>query len=140
MAENSSSELLEKYFDKVRLTFPDIFLTDNQLKMIFNSCSSEEELKTIIYYLGLTLQSMPDKKEAGELLFHNVDESQYQLDQWIAAIHYFHTWLESQERKTTFPKMLGYIQCCTDSPENKTIKYDLIDILKDMIKTYGYDG
>lgn len=140
MVENSSSELVNKYFDKVRLTFPEVFLSNDQLKLIFSSCSNEEELKTITYYLGHTLQSMPDKKEAGLLLFDNVDNSQYQLDQWIKAIHFFHQWLESEGRKTTFPKMLGYIHCCTESPENKTIKYDLKDILKDMIETYGYVG
>lgn len=140
MVENSSSELIDKYFDKIRLSFPEVFISDDKLRLIFDSCSSEDELKTIIYYLGHTLQSIPDKKEAGLLLFNHVDDSEYQLDQWIRAIHFFHQWLEKEGRKSTLIKMLGYIHCCSDSPENKTLKYELKDILDDMIKTYGYVG
>jgi len=140
MVENSSSELLNKYYDKVRPTFPEAFLSDENLRQVFHACSTEEELKTIIHYLGLTLQSIPDKKEAGQILFKSVDQSEYQLNQWIVAINYFHNWLKEEKRKTTFPTMLGYIQCCTDSPENKTIKYELVDILKDMIETHGFVG
>ncbi|EQC52573.1 hypothetical protein M901_2649, partial [Bacteriovorax sp. DB6_IX] len=48
MVENSSSELIDKYFDKIRLSFPEVFISDDKLRLIFNSCSSEDELKTII--------------------------------------------------------------------------------------------
>lgn len=140
MVKNSSSELLDKYFSKVRNTFPEAFLSDDKLKEIFLACSSEEELQTIIHYLGLSLKSNPNHKKTGQLLFESVDCSEYQLDQWITAIHFFHNWITNEGRKTTFEKMLGYIQCCTDSPENKTFKYALKDILKDMIDTYGYNG
>ena len=36
--------------------------------------------------------------------------------------------------------MLGYLQCCEDSPDNKDIEHHLVDLVRDMITTYGYEG
>jgi len=117
-----------------------MFLSDEKIKLLLTECQDEEFLRPLFHYLSLAYKSNPNHKESGSLLFDFVDDSEYELSQWIEAISIFHHWLEDNSRSTTFQKMLGYISCCTQSPENKMIKYQLRDILDDMLKTHGYVG
>jgi hypothetical protein len=75
-----------------------------------------------------------------DLFFRVVDHSNYSLSAWLNAITYFHEWLSLQNRTTSFQKMLGYLQCCEDSPENKDIDHRFMDLVEEMIKTHGYIG
>ena len=36
--------------------------------------------------------------------------------------------------------IFGYIGCCSESPENKLLKYNLPDLLQKMLDEYGYIG
>jgi hypothetical protein len=36
--------------------------------------------------------------------------------------------------------MLGYLQCCEESPENKNIKDIFVDLVKDMLEQHGFEG
>lgn len=136
----SNSSLVDKYRDKVCTLYPESFLTEEKIVDILNACKTEQEIKTIFYYLSLTLKSSPNKKESGNLLFKHVDISPYDLGQWIETINFFHHWLLSHNRSTSFPTMIGYISCCTESPENIILKYKLKDILEKMLDDYGFDG
>ncbi|EQC44741.1 hypothetical protein M900_0373 [Bacteriovorax sp. Seq25_V] len=117
-----------------------MFISDERIKLLLGSCEDEAQLRPLFHYLSHSYKTNPNHKETGEMLFSFVDESEYDLPQWIEAIAIFHQWLTEKNRTTTFPKMLGYISCCTQSPENKMLKYQLKDILNDMLKTHGYVG
>lgn len=140
MVKSNSHELVEKHFEKVRSVYPIHFLSDESIKRLLIATKDEGHLNSLFYFLSKSLKSSPDKKASGAILFTYVDDSEYELSQWIEAIAYFKIWLDENSRETSFEKVLGYISCCTSSPENKTIKFKLIDILKDMLKTHGFNG
>jgi hypothetical protein len=36
--------------------------------------------------------------------------------------------------------MLGYLQCCEDSPENKDINRKFIELVEEMLNEHGFVG
>ena len=140
MAENSSSQLKEDFFEKIRRSYPNQFLTDQRISLILDNCTSEQNIKSLFKHLSQHLKSGPDIKTLGNDFFENVDDSQYDMTQWIDTITLFDAWLDKENRTSTFKNILGYIQCCTKSPENKMNKYRLSDLLEEMLKVHGYIG
>lgn len=140
MAEPSLYKFIDLYFDKVRSIYPDSFLSDENIKTILKNISSEAQLNSLFHFLSHALKTSPDKKTAGSLLFKHVETSEYELSQWIEAISFFKQWLDEHQRHSNFEKILGYIACCTSSPENKTLKFKLVDILKQMLNEHGFNG
>lgn len=133
-------KLEDKYFEKLRLTFPEKFLTDRSIKLLLNACPDEAHLKVLSFYLGHLLNSSSMHKEKGRLLFDLADESYYDLTEWIKAIKVFDDYLNEHKRTTKFELMLEYISCSCQSPENKLVKYPLHDLVKKMLDEYGYVG
>ena len=128
------------YFQKLRPTFPEKFLSDRNLKLLISECPDEEHLLVISQYMGRLLKSHSDQKKKGQLLFELCDESHYSLKEWIMAIKVFKDYLDSQNRTTRFDSMLEYISCSCQSPENKLLKYKLHDLVNKMLNEYGYVG
>lgn len=140
MAANNSHQLLEKYFEKTRLILGPQFINDEQLKNIILNSGNEEKLNCMIGYLHVYMKSHPDQKMLFSQFINFIDESEYAMDQWIESIYFFDLWLKDHDRKSNLAKMMGYISCCTQSPENLTIKYKLKDILSNMLESYGFKG
>jgi hypothetical protein len=140
VVKNDSLNFESKYFDKTRMLYPNTFISDDQIKSILNNCATEGQLKTIFYYMSLALKTSPNIKEQGNLFFNSIDNSQYNISQWIEAVITLHEWLLENSRKSDFAMILGYIQCCGQSPENKVIKYQLKDLVTEMLNTHGFNG
>ncbi len=134
------SDLETKYFEKIRLSFPEKFINDRQIRLLINSCPDQEHLHMVVQYLGQLLQSNSDQKTKGALLFELCDESHYDLAQWIEAIKVFKDYLDKEGRATKFEHLLEYIGCSCESPENKLLKYRLPDLVDKMLTEYGYVG
>ena len=74
-------------------------------------------------------------------LFDHVDESDYSLADWQAALGTFETWLEKKgiaERPTD--TILGYLHCCTLTKAATLSAPDLSELLRENLNEYGFDA
>jgi hypothetical protein len=115
-------------------------ISDKDLEKIFTASNDPEKFNTVIKLLYSYTRSNPNGSLAVKLLINHVDTSHYSLSDWVDAINIFNTWLENEGRKTSWDMMLGYLACCTESPENKDIKHKFTDILSDMLNEHGFEG
>ena len=123
-----------------RTTIPVKFLSDRNLVRLTKGDATIAHTEMMVRLLYKDLMERPTGSSAIEYFFRVIDHSEYSLYAWLNAITYFTNWLEKENRTTAFPKMLGYIQCCEDSPENKDIEHKLVDLVEEMIKTHGFEG
>jgi hypothetical protein len=123
-----------------RTTIPQKYLTDKNLVRLTKGAATIAQTELMVKLLFQDSKERPVGITGIEYLFNVVDRSNFSLGAWLKAITYFQEWLESEKRTTQFLKMLGYLQCCEDSPENKDISHEFLDLVKDMIKTHGYIG
>ncbi|WP_127717774.1 hypothetical protein [Halobacteriovorax sp. HLS] len=115
-------------------------LCDSELLKILDASNSPQKFNTIIRLIYVYSKTRPDGHTAVKLLFENTDTSIYSLAEWIDAIDHFDSWLADNNRKADWKMMLGYIACCSQSPENKDIKHNFIELIDEMLNTYGFDG
>lgn len=123
-----------------RVTIPEKFLSDRNLVRLTKGAATITQTELMVRLLFQDSKERPVGVPGIEHFFKVVDQSNYSLGAWLKAVTYFHEWLQKENRTTPFPKMLGYLQCCEDSPENKDIEHHLVDLVEDMIKTHGYVG
>lgn len=123
-----------------RVTIPVQFLSDRNLIRLTKGAATIAQTEMMVRLLFQDSKARPVGVSGIEYFFAVVDRSNYSLGAWLVAIAYFTDWLQKEGRTTPFPKMLGYLQCCEDSPENKDIEHNLVDLVEDMIKTHGYVG
>ena len=127
-------------FHHAKLTIPEKFLNDRNLIRLTKGAATIEQTQLMVKILFKDSKERPVGGSGIEHFFKVVDQSNYSLGAWLKAVTYFHEWLEKENRTTPFLKMLGYLQCCEDSPDNKDIEHHLVDLVRDMITTYGYEG
>ncbi len=116
------------------------YLSEANLIRLTKGAATIPQTELLIKLLYQDAKERPVGVNGIDLFFKVVDHSNYSLSAWLNAISYFQNWLQEQDRTTSFQKMLGYLQCCEDSPENKDIDHRFIDLVEDMIKTHGYIG
>lgn len=126
--------------EHARATLSHQLLSDRNLVRLTKGAATIEQTNLIVKLIYQDSKERPVGSSAIETLFRVVDHSNYSLGAWLSVITIFHEWLEGQGRKTTFFKMLGYLQCCEESPENKDIDHRFIDLVQDMLKEHGYVG
>ena len=74
-------------------------------------------------------------------LFEHVDESDYSLADWQAALDTFENWLVNKgitERPAD--AMLGYVHCCTLTKAATLSSPDLSELLRENLDHYGFDA
>lgn len=123
-----------------RTTLPDKFLSDRNLIRLTKGRCTILHLELMVKILFQDSKERPVGVSGIDQFFYVVDRSEFNLFDWLEVISYFQEWLNQNNRKTSFPKMLGYLQCCEDSPENKDIKRNFIDLVTEMIKQHGFIG
>jgi hypothetical protein len=123
-----------------RETIPDKFLSDKNLIRLTKGRCTVAQLELMVKILFQDSKERPIGINGIDQFFFVVDRSQFSLFDWLEGISYFHRWLELNDRKSPLPKMLGYLQCCEDSPENKDISRDFIELIKEMLEEHGYIG
>lgn len=74
------------------------------------------------------------------LLFEAVDETDYSLPDWVAALLEFDRWLdENGTSNRPFSQMLGYINCCTQiNPPNVSLA-SLKVAVYEALTGFGFD-
>ncbi len=138
--KSSEQDLWFKCIETARGSIHARDLTDSELSKIAKASSTPQSFNTITKLIYRFTRSNPNGHQAVSVLFNSVDNSQYSLSEWIEAIEFFSNWLDERERRTPWPTLLGYLSCCSESPENKDIKHNLTLLLKDMLTTYDYEG
>jgi hypothetical protein len=123
-----------------RQSLPDKYLSDKNLIRLTKGRCTLAHLELMIKILFQDSKERPVGMTGIDQFFYVVDRSTFNLFDWLEAISFFTSWLETNQRKTPFPKMLGYLQCCEDSPENKDIQRNFIELIKEMIEQHGYVG
>ncbi len=74
-------------------------------------------------------------------LFDLVDESDYSLADWQAALGAFDSWLDNQGiAERPLDAMLGYVHCCTLTKATTLSAPDLGELLRENLKQYGFDA
>ena len=123
-----------------RQTIPDRYLSDKNLIRLTKGRCTIPHLELMVKILFQDSKERPVGITGIDQFFFVIDRSEFNLFDWLEAFSFFCHWLDQNNRKTTLPKMLGYLQCCEDSPENKDIQRDFIELIKDMIDQHGFIG
>lgn len=123
-----------------RNTVPQKYLTDKNLIRLTKGAATIPQTELMVKLLFQDSKERPVGIAGIDYFFRVVDYSNYGLGSWLTAITFFHDWLTKQNRTTPFQKMLGYLQCCEESPDNKDVEYRFIDLVEDFLKTHGYVG
>ena len=129
-----------KTLEFARTTIPEKFLSDRNLIRLTKGAATIPQTELMIKLLYQDSKERPVGVPGIDYFFRVVDHSNYSLGAWLSVITYFQNWLVSENRTTPFQKMLGYLQCCEDSPENKDIDHRFMDLVQDFIETHGYVG
>ncbi len=126
--------------DYARQTVPDKYLSDKNLIRLTKGSCTIPHLELMIKILFQDSKERPIGISGIDQFFQVVDRSEFNLFDWLEAVTFFYSWLEKNNRKTAFPKMLGYLQCCEESPENKDIQRNFVDLVREMLEEHGYVG
>ena len=139
-AKSDQRELWTKSLENARSILHARDISDSDLNKILSSSKDPHKFNTLIKLVYTYTRSNPNGSAAVKHLFLKVDSSHYTMTDWIDAISLFEDWLSKKGRKTTWDMMLGYLACCTESPENKDIKHEFLEILSDMLEEHGFEG
>lgn len=123
-----------------RSSLPDKYLSDKNLIRLTKGRCTIDHLNLMVKILFLDSKERPIGATGIDLFFRVVDHSEFNLYDWLSVITFFHEWLGKENRTCPFPKMLGYLQCCEDSPENKNIKINFIELVNEMLTIHGFEG
>ena len=123
-----------------RSTLNEKLLTDKEMQKLHNNSQSVEHFVLIIQLLYQDSKERAPGVRGIDYFFYTVDRSVYNLNSWIDGIFVFQNWLKKFDRKTDFRKMLGYLQCCEESPEVKDTRIFFKDLIQAMLKEHGYLG
>ena len=126
--------------DFARATLPDKFLSDKNLIRLTKGRCTIPQLELMVKILFQDSKERPIGITGIDQFFYVVDRSEFNLFDWLEAFSFFYNWILSNQRKAPFPKMLGYLQCCEDSPENKDINRNFIELIKEMLDQHGFVG
>ncbi len=74
------------------------------------------------------------------LLVESVDESPYSLSEWLAAWEFFSQWLAAQNRQAEFSIMMGYLDCCSEWMEGKSVLPPFDLLVEEMLEAFGFEG
>lgn len=123
-----------------RTTLPDRYLSDKNLIRLTKGRCTIDHLELMVKILFQDSKVRPIGITGIEQFFFVVDRSGFNLFDWLEAFTFFHNWLLKNQRKTPLPKMLGYLQCCEDSPENKDIAKNFVELIEEMLEQHGFVG
>ncbi len=123
-----------------RETLPDKYLSDRNLVRLTKGRCTIPHLELMVKILFQDSKERPVGISGIDQFFYVVDRSQFNLFDWLEVVTIFQAWLDKNNRKALLPKMLGYLQCCEDSPENKDINRKFVELVNEMLDEHGFVG
>ncbi len=114
----------------------------DQLATLLAACSSDKDrdrLQTLI-----APSNVGDNKNLAaviESLFEQVDQSDFSLSDWVAALLGFDRWLENKRiAARPVKQMISYIHCCTLTLTDTLLPPDLTKLTHNLLEQYGFDA
>ncbi len=141
--EKSTGEGQQKWLEAIetgRSYFKASELSDELLVKLAQASDDTASFNRFLKEAYRSCQTHPDRTRPFKALINYCDESIYSLKEWLRAYSHFLRYLDEQSRQEDLLTMLGYLQCCSLSPENKDIKHDFIDLLEAMLNQFGFVG
>lgn len=123
-----------------RTIIPEKNLKDSALIKLSENSENCEQLNAITKLLYQDLKERPIGINGIDQLLTVVDKSNFSLREWINALYEFDKYLTKNQRRAPFLKMLGFLQCCEESPDNKNAKVKLDKLLESMLEQFGFIG
>lgn len=68
-----------------------------------------------------------------------IDDSAYDLEDWMLALSHLQDWLKSQSLKLSFEDTIDYIHCAAKACPNQNKLDTLQSITNEFLNTYGCD-
>ena len=99
------------------------------------AASSKEEFAKI----EAQIRNYPDFETALSGLAGGIDDSSFPIEEWVEAIEAFFCNI-SPESIPNLQSVAGYITCCAESQVKYPIRPSLADVVREMLKEYGFDG
>lgn len=116
--------------------------TNEELVQLSLSAINDNHIIALIDLIALEILFKPQAPSPLYIFKRVINESIFEVSEWLEALYLLKHELNSNNQRTIFTKMLGFIQCCEQSPEeedNIEMKYKLSDLVLEMIKKFGYN-
>jgi len=105
------------------------------LEAFSNACDISSLPFADCNYLFHEINLMSD--EGLQIWIQSVDESFFQLEEWLVSLVYFQKWIQENKKTKNFPDQIEYLSCCIEGSANTGHFIPLIDLLKDNLDTFG---
>lgn len=79
---------------------------------------------------GLIWQSLQER----------VDDSQYSMESWLAALSVMLRYLKRHNRSVSLETILGYLSCSAEFTYDKGVARALPEVVEEMLNDFGFDG
>lgn len=112
-------------------------LTEKNLTRLTEAASGPSQILLFCDYIGREDSSASKPFMA---LADCIDDTRYNLQDWLKAMERFHHWILGNKRSSSFKGMLGYIHCCAEMGSNQTIPPELPQLVSSMLDQYGLDA
>ncbi|MCJ8278175.1 MAG: hypothetical protein HRT44_07160 [Bdellovibrionales bacterium] len=120
----------------VRQSLPERVFSSSFLETCADTLSSEE-LFALLQLVFKEFQRFPGL-DFVSVINETVDQSNYDLVQWLKALCHFQHWLNQSQSQAPLPEMIRYLSCAEQAPDNKNLGFALEDLLKVMLCEYGF--
>ncbi len=80
----------------------------------------------------------PNTPDVYQMLAAKVDDSPFDLRQWLEAIATVEGWLDDLRLRANFDDILGYLECCC-MMSSRSPSLPLKEIAQDMLTEHGFD-
>ncbi|MBC2594361.1 hypothetical protein H5P28_08835 [Ruficoccus amylovorans] len=115
-------------------------LGERSFRQLAEACESPRQFAMLVEALDQHAKENPDDANGFTRLAEQVNDSPYDLGEWVEALEYFYDWLEQNQRTGAFSTMLGYLGCSVESLPSLAEKPPLRDLVSDMLDEYGFQG
>lgn len=114
----------------------EIMTEDNLLRMIQVTTNPSQ----ILLFCDYASRAEKSNTSPFEQLADCIDDTRYNLSDWLNAMDAFHQWILANKRSSNFKVMLGYIHCCAEMGSNQSIPPELPHLVSSMLTQYGLDS
>jgi hypothetical protein len=78
-----------------------------------------------------------DHETLKTILFHEVDESNFLLSDWLKSLNVLYEWLERSGLTLSLQNGIGYVSCVAKSVDNSSTLNHLPSLVHDFLEQYG---
>ena len=119
-------------------TFSQLNVKDSEFEKLVGLCSQNQlHMLSREFFRFKKADSM--QRSPFQMLLKEVDDSEFELLQWIEAIEYIYRWLEKEKKTADLKTVLGYLNCVAQAPDNKLHQQRFVEILNGFFATYGFE-